>query len=134
MESNVVITGTVYISSSTSMGTLNGGSISEPQHLFIKQQIYFKKDSTTIKGATDSLGVFSVQLKEGMYTVYQEEGLKKNKSSMTQFASVSIEVKKVNEPYRIIFQNSSNRRSTMNGGVPSTGGSNIKTTKKSKQK
>ena len=132
-KNEVAITGTVYVSSSTSMGTLNGGSITEPQHPFKKQPIYFKNDSTTVKGTTDSLGIFSVKLKEGMYTVYQEEGLKKGKNGMEHYDSRSIEVKNGNSPFQIIFHNSSNRRSTLNSGMPGSGKAKTKTTKKSKQ-
>lgn len=132
IKGEVIVTGTVYISSSVSPGVMNGNSISEGPFAFRKQPIYFKNDSILIKTATDSIGFFSIKLKEGSYTVLQEEGLTSSKGKLTQFGSEFIEVKRNGGPYKIVLKNSSNRRSSMNSGTPNNNSSGLKSTKTNK--
>ena len=121
-KNEVVVTGTVYVTSSVSNGAIGYNSSSEGPHTFRKQTIYFKNDSISVTAKTDSLGIFSVQLKEGQYTVYQESGLTNKKDGLNNFGTEVIEVKKGSGPYKIAFHNSSNRRAAMNsgGGLPGT--------------
>ena len=131
-KGEIAITGTVYINLSVSLGILNGGSISEPQRVFKYQTIYFKNDSTTASSKTDSAGVFSVALKPGIYTVYQEAGLNGPSKGLDHYGQGVIEVKKEIEKYEVFFKNSSNRRSTMmNKGIPGKESSGTKSIKKS---
>ena len=132
IKREVVVTGTVYTSLSVSPGVMNGNSISEEPFAFRKQPIYFKNDSLLIKTSTDSIGFFSVKLKEGFYTVLQEEGLTSSKNKLTQFGSELIEVKRNGEPHKIVLRNSSNRRSSMNSGAANNNSSGLKSTKTTK--
>jgi hypothetical protein len=128
-KNEVIVTGTVYISSSVAPGVMNGKVLREGPSTFRKQPIYFKNDSITVKTLTDSLGIFSVTLKEGSYVVYQEAGLNGSKDQMTHYGSEAIEVKKGGGPYTISLHNSSNRRSTMNSGMSGKGLPGSKPTK-----
>ncbi len=129
-KSEVAVSGTVYIHSSISPGVIDGKVINEGTHLFKNQPIYFKSDSTTVKVITDSLGVFSTKLKEGSYIVCQEGGLVKKKSGMNHFGEFSVTIKKGQAPIKILFENSSNRRSAMNSGNSNSGTPTGKTTNK----
>lgn len=130
----VVVSGTVYISGSTSMGTLNGESYSDAQHPFKNQPVYFQSDSTTqMVTMTDSLGRFSISLKPAVYILHQEAEIMQAKSKMTSFGTFVIDMLKYKGPYKVEFKNNSVRRSTMGGinkGAPSKGNSETKTTKK----
>ena len=128
----IAVTGTVYISMSVAPGVMNGNALHEGPNTFRKQPIYFKNDIEIVKTLTDSVGVFSINLKEGVYTVYQEEGLKGSKDNLTRFGSDVIDVKKDGGAYKISFQNSSNRRSTMNSGLNNSGLPGSKKTKATK--
>lgn len=131
-KNEIVVTGTVYISSSISPGVMNGNVIKEPQQTFRNQTIYLKTDSTTFNTKTDSLGKFSISLKPGTYIVEQQmEGTKK-KTSMTQLGQFVLNVKKGDGPYKILFENSSSRRSAMGVGMPGSGTPGGKATKTTK--
>jgi len=132
-KNDVAITGTVYISSSISPGVIDGKVISEVPHPFRNQIIYFKSDSPTVKTLTDSVGVFSIQLKEGTYIVHQENGLSNKKDGLNHFGTDVVEVKKGGGSYKISFHNSSNRRSTMNSGMSGKGLPDSKATKTTKK-
>jgi len=112
----VIATGKVYISESISNGAIGYPSTSQGPYLFKNQNIYFIKDSIKVITKTNSMGVFSISLKEGQYRIYQEEGLNNNHRGLQQFGTYSIEVKKGSGPFMVEFQNSSNRRSTISGG------------------
>lgn len=128
-KNEVAVSGTVYISSGVSNGAIDGKPTSEGPNPFKWQTIYFKRDSTIIKAETNANGVFTVELKEGYYSVYQHQGLYGSNDKLTYFGSDVMEVIKGGGPYIINFKNSSNRRSTMNSGMSGKGLPGLKPTK-----
>lgn len=109
----VAIKGIVYISSSRSEGVVNGKTYNEPQQVFKYQTIYFDNDTTQVSAKTDSLGVYSIELKPGTYNVYQEQGLKSSKKGTMIFGSYGLKVTVAGNGYDIYFKNTVNGRSAM---------------------
>lgn len=123
----VAVTGTVYISSSTSYGVADGGGSTTLAQPFKKQRLYFLNGNDTTIVNTDTVGVFKTQLNIAGYTIFQESGLK-SRRGLGIFGTAFISVSEKNAPYKIELHNSFNLRSSMGGkGSPSS-----KATKKSK--
>lgn len=112
-KKEVQISGTVYISSSRSQGIANGETYNEPQQLFKYQNIYFNNDTIQVSTKTDSLGMYSIELKPGTYNVYQEQGLKNTKSGTLTYGSCGLKVTIAGNGYDIHFRNIVNGRSAM---------------------
>lgn len=109
----VKISGTVYISSSRSQGIANGQTFSEPQQLFKHQNIYFNNDTIQVSAKTDSLGIYTIEIKPGTYNVYQEQGLKNSKNGTLIYGSYGLKITIDGNGYDIYFKNIVNGRSAM---------------------
>lgn len=120
-NSEIIATGTVYVTSSVSNGAIGYPSTSQGPHLFKNQNIYFTKDSIKVKTRTDSMGVFSIALKAGEYTIYQEGAQNNASRGLQHFGTYVIDVKKDCGPFKVEFHNSSNRRSAINTGAKGIG-------------
>ena len=81
--------------------------------MFKYQTIYFDNDTTQVSAKTDSLGVYSIELKPGTYNVYQEQGLKSSKKGTMIFGSYGLKVTVAGNGYDIYFKNTVNGRSAM---------------------
>lgn len=112
-KKTVTISGTAYISGSRSQGIANGQTYNEPQQVFKYQTIYFDNDTTQVSAKTDSVGVYTIELKPGTYNVYQEQGLKNTTKGTVVFGSYGIKVTTAGKGYDIYFKNIVNGRSAM---------------------
>ncbi len=126
-KGEIIVKGTVYMNASRSQGIANGKTFEDPQRTFPNQNIYFKKDSITVKTKTDSKGSYTLTLKPGAYEVFQEAGLNAPKDGMTHIGTYWIQVQKDVGSNDIFFENHINGRSVAPGAM--TGGKPTKSQK-----